>query len=105
LPDAAAFSRVFRGASKSRDDFFLILSKGNGKTSARLGLAISRKHCRLASSRNRVKRIVRESFRRHQSELGGVDIVVIGQSGISRAGNRSLFDSLDRHWQEIRRAG
>lgn len=105
MPDAAAFSRVFRGARKSRDAFFTVLSKANGTGTARLGLAVSKKHCRLATGRNRVKRIVRESFRRHREELAGLDVVVIGQPAASRAENRTLFESLDGHWQTIRRAG
>ncbi|HZD54480.1 MAG TPA: ribonuclease P protein component [Woeseiaceae bacterium] len=105
LPDAAAFGRVFRGARKSRDHFFTVLFKANGTRVARLGLAISKKHCRLASGRNRLKRIVRESFRSHQEDLAGLDIVVIGQAAASGAENRTLFDSLDGHWQTIRRAG
>jgi ribonuclease P protein component len=105
LPDAAAFSRVFRGADKSRDEYFTVLSRANGLDCARLGLAISKKHCRAASGRNRLKRIVRESFRRHQPELGGVDLVVLGQPDTSRADNTALFASLAGHWRRIRAFG
>lgn len=105
MPDTAAFSRVFRGASKSRDACFTVLSKANGTGIARLGLAISKKQCRLASGRNRLKRIVRESFRRHEEALAGFDVVVIGQAAATHADNRALFDSLEGHWQTIRRAG
>jgi ribonuclease P protein component len=105
LPDAAAYSRVFRGADKSRDEFFTVLSKANGTDYARLGLAISKKHCRKASGRNRLKRIVRESFRMIRPELGGVDVVVLGQPGSGRADNAALFDSLARHWQRILSSG
>lgn len=105
MPDAAAYGRVFRGAGKSRDACFTVLSKANGTGVARLGLAISKKQCRHASGRNRLKRIVRESFRQHQEVLTGFDVVVIGQAAASRADNRALFDSLEGHWQTIRRAG
>jgi ribonuclease P protein component len=104
LSDTADFSRVFSGARRSRDRYFTVLSKPNGRRSARLGLAISKKHCRLASGRNRLKRIVRESFRRHRPELASVDIVVMAQPGTEAVDNATLFDSLDGHWQGIRRA-
>jgi ribonuclease P protein component len=101
LTDSASFGRVFGKGEKSRDNFFTVLSRDNGKGYARLGLAISRKHCPLATGRNRLKRVVRDSFRRHQGELAGLDIVVLGQPGTSRASNRQLFASLARHWQRI----
>ncbi|MGH8221625.1 MAG: ribonuclease P protein component [Woeseiaceae bacterium] len=105
LSDAAAFGRVFRDARRSRDPMFTVLARENGNREARLGLAISRKHCRLATGRNRLKRIVRESFRRHRSELHGLDLVVINQPGAKDADKRALFASLDRHWQRCRGAG
>ncbi|HET6628672.1 MAG TPA: ribonuclease P protein component [Woeseiaceae bacterium] len=105
LSDTADFSRVFSGAQKSRDRYFTVLSRPNDQSSARLGLAISKKQCRLASGRNRLKRIVRESFRRHRPELGSVDIVVMAQQGTDSTGSATLFDSLEGHWHKIRRAG
>lgn len=104
LPDEAAYSRVFGGASRSRDRLFTVLSRRNHTDVARLGLAVSRKHCRLASTRNRVKRIVRESFRHHLVNLAGLDVVVLAQSGTAGADNRALFDSLAKHWQKTRTA-
>jgi ribonuclease P protein component len=104
LPDAAAFNHVFSHAQRSRDSLFTVLSSANGLAHARLGLAISKKHCRAASGRNRLKRVVRESFRQHQQALAGLDVVVLGQPGTSRATNQRLFDSLAAHWQRTRAA-
>ncbi len=61
-------------------------------------MAISKKYCRPASGRNRLKRIVRESFRQHRAELEGLDIVVLNQSAAQQADNKALFDSLAQHW-------
>ncbi len=72
---------------------------------SRLGLAISKKNCRDASGRNRIKRVVRESFRQHQSELAGLDIVVINQPAARSATNKKLFDSMAGHWRKCRAAG
>ena len=62
----AAAGRVFKQALRSRDPLFTVLCRCNNSDLARLGLAISKKHCRRAVGRNRIKRIVRESFRQHQ---------------------------------------
>ncbi|MDH5214825.1 MAG: ribonuclease P protein component [Gammaproteobacteria bacterium] len=102
LTDTASFSRVFKKASRSRDNMFTVLTTNNDGHAARLGLAISKKHCKLASSRNRLKRIVRESFRQHRAALDGLDIVVLNQPGTHGADNRELFASLERHWKKSR---
>lgn len=104
LLNAAAFNRVFKRATASRDKWFTILSADNDMDAARLGLAISKKHCRQATGRNRIKRIVRESFRQHQGALSGLDIVVLNQPAARTGSNRQLFDSLRSHWQRCERA-
>ncbi|MCZ6808904.1 MAG: ribonuclease P protein component [Proteobacteria bacterium] len=102
LLDAGSFQRVFEKSNRSRDTLFTVLSRANGRKAGRLGLAISKKNCRLAVQRNRLKRVVRESFRQHKEALGGLDVVVMSRSTASRASNRMLFDSLAGHWQKCR---
>jgi len=101
---AADFGRVFQGATPSRDRLFTVLCRDNTTTTARLGLAISKKHCRRAAARNRIKRIVRESFRHSKDLLGGLDIVVMNQPGAATATNTELFDSLCGHWRRCSEA-
>jgi ribonuclease P protein component len=78
---------------------FTVLCRPNRTDTPRLGLAISKKNCKLASGRNRQKRIVRESFRQHRDQLEGLDIVVINNSAATSAPNRILFESLEHHWR------
>lgn len=103
--DAKAFSRVFKKAQRSRDKFFTVLYRSNGGNTARLGLAIAKKNCKLAAARNRIKRIVRESFRRNADKLQGLDIVVMNAPGTQKADNDRLFASLSKHWQHCRPSG
>ena len=102
LAGAASFSRVFRKAERSRDKMFTVLCRANEEHKARLGLAIAKKHCRLATARNRIKRVVRESFRRHKAELAGLDIVVLNRPAAAQASNKQLFECLEKHWQRCR---
>jgi len=97
--DAAAFGRVFKKATRSRDKFFTVLCRDNKDEIGRLGLAISKKHCRKATARNRIKRVIRESFRNHPTDLKGLDIVVINQPAAALANNDAMSESLERHWQ------
>jgi ribonuclease P protein component len=101
LTSRNAFAQVFARPVKSSDQYFTVLARPNALGYPRLGLAISRKVAKSAVARNRLKRIVRESFRRHQSWLGGLDCVVMGRAGLAEPDNAVLFDSLQRHWRRL----
>jgi ribonuclease P protein component len=55
-----------------------------------------------AARRNRIRRIVRESFRLHQHELPAVDVIVNARAAVRDADNDKLFASLKRLWGQIR---
>ncbi|MFW2371730.1 MAG: ribonuclease P protein component [Gammaproteobacteria bacterium] len=98
----AEFSRVFDQALRSSDRLFIILVRLNDKLSSpRLGLAISKKNARLAVDRNRIKRIIRESFRHNLSRLPAADFVVMARPVTRTLTNQALFDSLDNHWNRL----
>lgn len=69
----------------------------------RLGLAISKKCAKRAVDRNRIKRIVRESFRLHRREgMPALDLVVLCRRDAIDAPNERLFASLSSHWKNLR---
>jgi ribonuclease P protein component len=100
LLDAASFGRVFEKATRSRDKWFTVLCRKNNMATPRLGLAISKKQCKKATARNRLKRLIRESFRHHQDALEGLDIVVMNKAAAADECNSTLVDSLEKHWQQ-----
>ena len=106
LGNAQEYGRVFEKARRSRDSCFTILARARRRCHepGRLGLAIAKKHGRKASARNRVKRLVRESFRHHQSQLRGLDVVVLNRPAAVQKSNRELLHSLERHWRRLCRA-
>ncbi|HHO59635.1 MAG TPA: ribonuclease P protein component, partial [Thiotrichales bacterium] len=73
---AEEFKAVFDQAVRSSDAYFTVLARANQRSQARLGLAISKKKARLAVSRNRLKRICRESFRQ-SGDLYPADFIVL----------------------------
>ncbi|MBI3188949.1 MAG: ribonuclease P protein component [Gammaproteobacteria bacterium] len=98
----AEFSRVFKDPIRSSDRLFTILAVSSAESdNARLGLAISKKHAKRAIDRNRIKRIVRESFRHQQPLLPAIDFVVMARDDTTRASNQELFASLTQHWKRL----
>jgi ribonuclease P protein component len=55
-----------------------------------------------AVRRNRVKRIIRETFRAHQQELPPVDLVVNAKPGAGQANAAVLRASLLTLWAKVR---
>jgi len=66
-----------------------------------LGLAVSKRVDKRAVGRNRIKRVIRESFRHHQSQLTGLDLVVIARAGAARADKAELSAALATLWQRL----
>jgi len=101
LATRADFEHVFAQSEKSSDRYFTVLARPNTLAFPRLGLAISKKAAKSAVVRNRIKRLVRESFRQRQPELGGLDVVVIARPNLANEVNATLSDSLNRHWTKL----
>lgn len=83
------------------DTHLTVLARQNGLDHARLGLAISKRMIKTAVGRNRVKRQIRESFRHHQTQLAGLDIVVLSRNAAAQASNLELRNSLQAHWERL----
>jgi ribonuclease P protein component len=88
---------VFSAAPSDR--FFTVLARLNQLSEARLGLAISRRVAPRAVDRNRLRRLARESFR--QLALAPLDYIVMARQDAVGAANRTVRDSLDRHFVRL----
>lgn len=75
-------------------------TKLNGMGHARLGIAIAKKIIPKATSRNRLKRIIRESFRLNQRTLPDLDIVIVITSRYFY-NNQVLLCDLDKQWSRL----
>ena len=51
------------------------MAKPNQLEHARLGVVVGKKVARRAVARNYMKRVMRETFRRHQPEIANLDII------------------------------
>ena len=66
-------------------------------------MTASAKRVRTAVNRNRIRRVIRESFRHVADRFTGLDIVVIVKEQAREADNPALFASLANHWQHLER--
>jgi ribonuclease P protein component len=131
LLNPVEFKRVFKRNVVSSDRFFRVLGRPNEEQFCRLGMAVSKQVDKHAVGRNRIKRVVRESFRHffespktavgsEQKETGKsagnavegtvknvkgkrhfFDLVVLPRRECATICNRQLFQSLDAHWERI----
>lgn len=80
----------------------LLLVRRNTLPQSRLGLVVAKKHIKRATRRNRVKRIMRESFRR-QTFNYSADIVVLVRQKADLMDNKQLFEHVDSQWARLAR--
>ncbi len=73
----------------------------NELTGPRLGLVVSKRVSVKAVERNRIKRLIRESFRLTQGELGPLDVVVIARTGAAGESNPLIFKALESLWRRV----
>ncbi|MCW8933522.1 MAG: ribonuclease P protein component [Gammaproteobacteria bacterium] len=104
------YSRVFKNPVRSSDRYLTILAvmRENSASESsdlvltpRLGLAISKKNAKRAVDRNRIKRLIRESFRQNLQMLPAIDLVIMAKPVTKHAENQQIFQSLTQHWNKL----
>jgi ribonuclease P protein component len=90
LLNPAEFKQVFGDGNRSSGSLITIVGHQSPSSEARLGLAISRKQVRKAVDRNRIKRQLRETFRKQSSGLPAFDFIVMARKEAVLADNASI---------------
>lgn len=102
LLQASDYQAVFeRSRLKVSTPEILFLALPNDHQHPRLGLVIAKKNVRLAVQRNRIKRIVRETFRQQQHHLNGLDVIVLARRGLDTMENHQLHDMCNQLWLQL----
>ena len=103
LLTAKQYSYVFAGACRFASQSFTLLVRRNDRTHPRLGLAIAKKSVKRAVDRNRIKRLLRESFRQKQHQLPPIDIVAMCRPVVVQLTNTQILQQLEKQWYCIRK--
>ncbi len=107
LTEAEDYSRVFKNRCSIGDALFVCYAVSNTHEQTRpteqtrLGLAVSRKVSPRAVARNRIKRVIRESFRQSKQKLNGLDIVIVARPQASKADVADMVKSLQTLWDTL----
>ena len=78
-----------------------ILARRTTLELTRLGVIVGNRCARAAVERNRIKRIIRESFRTADFEGTLLDIVVIAEPSAATRSTRELSDILRESWRQL----
>ena len=105
LITASDYRQVFVKPKKASTPELNFLYVKNNQSTSRLGLAIAKKQLPLAVDRNRVKRLIRESFRKHRLQLNSLDIVVMARKSLLNMDNTQVRQQLDKLWGQLIQKG
>jgi len=95
------FEAAYARGRRLGNGFFGVVAIRNQKSGPRLGLAVAVHVAGNAVERNRIRRIIRESFRLHQHELPPLDLVVSARNRARNVAGAKLHESLAALWRSV----
>jgi len=93
---SAEFERIFKHGRRTATPLMALHVLAEEEGGARLGLVVSRKVDKRAVGRNRIKRVMREYFRRVRAQLPAGAYVVLARADAKKADNAQLRQTLER---------
>jgi len=93
------FSEIFKAGEKTVTKYHIFLAKPNTYNKPRLGIIVAKKYISRAVARNKIKRIIRESFRAIKSTLPAWDLIIMVRPIITTINKTQLRVELDKQWQ------
>ena len=96
------FDRVFSSSTVSEDKYFAVFYTPNKAPRSRVGVAAAKRIVNKATKRNKLKRLIKNSFLNGLKCEKSFDVVVRVKHQASRvADDKILKESLSKHWQSI----
>lgn len=98
------YSSVFAFRRALRGRYYMLHYRPNDLASARLGVVVAKRLAKRANTRNLVKRIARETFRRARTSLPALDLVVRLHAPVTQATRAELRQDLLALLQKLPRS-
>ena len=95
------FDAAYARGRRLGNGFFTVTATANDLGAPRLGLAVAVRAAGGAVARNRLRRLIRESFRLHQRALPALDLVVSVRPQARAAPPTELRSSLAALWGKV----
>ena len=86
---------------RSEDELFSVFFVKNKTNRCRLGVSLPKKTIAKAATRNKIKRIIKNSFNVVFQTTKGIDVVVRAKKEPQPDTNDKMLQSLDQHWITI----
>lgn len=103
LPAKADFDRVFSQATiRLNSHPFLLLAVCGCTEESRIGMVVGKRHAKRAVDRNRIRRLIRETFRVLHLPCA-TDVVILARPGAGACDSQTLTGSLDQLWSRLAR--
>ncbi|MDX1901600.1 MAG: ribonuclease P protein component [Gammaproteobacteria bacterium] len=101
LSAKADFKNIFSQPQKTAEKNLLALWKTNTYPLSRIGIVVGKKVSRSAVVRNRIKRVVRESYRLSNVRQHHIDIVVIARHDCGHLNRLELRKEINNLWKRL----
>jgi ribonuclease P protein component len=96
------FDAVHARGRRWTSEFFTVTARSNDLGCPRIGLAVASKTAGGSVGRNRIRRLIRESFRLRQHDLPCLDFVVSARTAAKTTAARDLRTNLDTLWTRVK---
>jgi ribonuclease P protein component len=101
LTSKEEFQAVFKKANKISQKHILGLYQPSQRSYSRLGIVVAKHIVNKAVARNRIKRLIRESFRYHKDTLKGLDIIVLLRTKYDAKDSNAWRNDIENLWQAL----
>jgi ribonuclease P protein component len=95
------FAALRTSSGRASGRCFHLRYRSNELGHARLGLAISKRVSKRAVERNRIKRLLRESFRRVRDQLPAIDLMVMAREQAAGVPGPQLLAEIEQLWKKL----
>lgn len=95
------FNHVFNQAKKLVYGNLTLLYRANTLPNSRLGFAISKRYVNRAVLRNKIRRIIKESFRLNKT-LPAYDMVILMNQPCDKQKIHDIHQNIEKLWQKLK---